>query len=376
MHRNSPWRIGLSVLALALTGATVSDSPAGAAIDSSPGAVYTQTNSASGNSILSYNRSALGILTFAGSTPTGGLGTGGGLGNQGALTLADGGRALLAVNAGSSDISALAVSPGGLSLINRVPSGGAMPVSITSRGKLVYVLNAGGVNNISAFTIGVNGALSPLPGSTRPLSAASTGPAQIEFSRDGRLLAVTEKATNKVVIFTVGNDGRASGPFVTDSHGSTPFGFGWGHRGELIVSEAFPGMANASAVSSYAASPSGNLTVVSGSSPTHQTAACWVVVTDNGKFAYAANAASGSISGYRILKDGSLELLDPSGVTAAIGNGSGPVDMALSAGSRFLYVVNRGHGTVGMYRVESDGGLTALGTVDGIPPTATGLTAR
>ena len=85
---------------------------AGALLASTAGAatVYTETNSASGNAIQIYQSAADGSLTLASIVSTGGLGTGAGLGNQGALALSDGGRWLYAVNAGSNDISVLSVS--------------------------------------------------------------------------------------------------------------------------------------------------------------------------------------------------------------------------------------------------------------------------
>ena len=67
------------------------------------GQVYTTTNSAAGNSVLAYDRSADGSLSPAGSYATGGTGSGGGLGNQGGLVLS--GNWLAAVNAGSNEVS-------------------------------------------------------------------------------------------------------------------------------------------------------------------------------------------------------------------------------------------------------------------------------
>lgn len=93
--------------------------------------------------------------------------------------------------------------------------------------------------------------LTPLADSTRPLSDAAASPAQISFSPNGRLLVVTEKATNRLATYTVDRDGRASGPMAYASAGMTPFGFAFTSRGYLIVSEAFGGAVDASAVSSY-----------------------------------------------------------------------------------------------------------------------------
>src|SRR5262245_38615002 len=65
------------------------------------GLVFTMTNSPAGNAVVVYDRFADGSLALAGLVPTGGTGTGGGLGNQGGLILSEQGDRLLAVNAGS-----------------------------------------------------------------------------------------------------------------------------------------------------------------------------------------------------------------------------------------------------------------------------------
>src|SRR5207302_1359279 len=86
------------------------------------------------------------------------------------------------------------------------------------------VLNAGGSGNITGFTVGAQGDLSPIAGSTRPLSGSAVGPAQIQFSSDGGLLVVTEKATNKIDTYTVDQDGLATGPNTQNAAGVTPNG--------------------------------------------------------------------------------------------------------------------------------------------------------
>ena len=329
-------------------------------------AVYTLTNQASGNAVAIFTRAADGRLTAAGTVSTGGTGTGAGLGSQGALALNDEGQLLFAVNAGSNEISAFQVNPEGrLSLVERSPSGGTRPISLTVHGHLVYVLNAGGSGNISGFTIDANGALTPLAGSTRPLSGPAVGPAQVAFSPDGGLLLVTEKNTNLIDIYTVGDDGVATGPTSVASAGITPFGFAFGPADGLFVSEA------AGTASSYDVSDHGRLTVVSGAVPTHQGAPCWLVVTTDGRFAYTANARSGSISGFIIGASGSLSLRDPSGQTATVGAGN--TDLALTA--RYLYQLNGG-GTITALQVQEDGGLAILGVVGGLPAGVAGLVAR
>ena len=115
------------------------------------------------------------------------------------------------------------------------------------------------------------------------------------------------------------------------------------------------------------------MTLVSGAIATHQGAPCWVGVTKNGRFAYSANAASGTISGFAVATDGALTLLDASGVTATVGPGN--LDLALSVNGRYLYQL-RGSGPITALRVESDGHLTTLGVVGNMPGSVAGLAAH
>lgn len=340
------------------------------------GAVYTMSNATTGNEILQFDRAADGTLTPAGSFATGGFGTGGGLGNQSALVLSAGQRWLFAVNAGSNEISVFAVKRGGLELVDKVSSGGARPVSLSVDQDLLYVLNAGGIDNITGFNVSRRGKLTPLPGSTRLLSGTGTAPAQVQFNPQGNVLVVTEKATNLIDTYIVGDDGFASGPFVHASAGVTPFGFAFDRRGRMYVSDAAGGVPGASSVSSYRVAGDGNIQAISPTAANTQTAACWVVISNDGRFAYTTNTGSGSISGYRIAKDGSLTLRDTDGRTGVTGDGSGPLDMSLSRDGRYLYTLNSGSNSIGAFGVAKDGGLTALPGFSGLPVSANGLAAR
>jgi len=179
---------------------------AAGAATASAGTVYTETNSAGANAVQIFQSASDGSLSLAATVSTGGLGTGAGLGNQGALALSGDDRYLYAVNAGSNEISAFTVSDAGLTLVDRVPSGGTHPISVTTHGRLVYVLNSGDSGNISGFHVGPDGHLRPISGSSRPLSSATAGPAEVSFSPDGSTLVVTEKALNQFAIYTVEDD--------------------------------------------------------------------------------------------------------------------------------------------------------------------------
>ena len=334
--------------------------------------VYTMSNDPNGNAVLAYKQRADGRLSSGREFPTEGLGTGGGLGNQGAL--ASDGDFLFVVNAGSDDISVFRIHRGGLALVDRMPSGGVRPVSVTVDRDLVYVLNAGS-DNIAGFTLGRGGRLHALPGSEQPLSGAGVGAAQIQFSQDGRSLIVTEKATNLLVTFSLNRAGLPTGRQQFTSPGQTPFGFALGHARLVIVSEAAGGAANASSVSSYRIRRDGALQVLDAAVPTHQSAACWVAITPDGRFAYTTNTGSDTLSAYRVRPSGQLKLLQDDGIAARVGAGGAPIDMTFSEQGEFLHVLNSGDHTLTTFRVGFFGQLTRVGNVSGLPVGANGLIA-
>jgi len=342
-----------------------------AALREERGAVVVATNATASNALLVFPRGADGSLGTPVSYPTGGTGTGGGLGNQGGLVAA--GRYLLAVNAGSNDISVLTREDGRLRLTDRQPSQGERPISVTVDGRLVYVLNAGGAGNIAGFRLREDGTLEPIPGTARPLSTAAAGPAQIGFSPDGRFLVVTEKANNVISLYRVRHGGLAEGPEVFPSTGQTPFGFAFDRRGLLLVSEAFGGTAEASALSSYRIGEHGGLRPISPSVGTTETAACWVAVTPDGRFAYVTNTGSATVSGYRVGRRGRLTLLDPDGVTGT--TGAAPIDLAFAEEGRLLFTLNSGAHSITGLAVGRDGSLHMAGGAPDLPVGANGMIA-
>lgn len=349
--------------------------PAAASQDlGGPGVVLTATNDAQANAVMAFRRGAGGRLTDADAVFTGGAGTGSGLGSQGALVLDGPGRHLLVVNAGSDTVSLFQIGPHGLELADVEGSGGSQPISVTVHGDTVYVLNAGGDGNVSGLHIDRDGTLSAIPGSTRPLSGAGPGPAQVSFSPDGRIVVVTEKMTDSIVTYRrSGADGLLGDPVVTPSEGRTPFGFSFDHRSRVLVSEAAGGMAGLSSVSSYEILDDGHLTPITAALPTTQSAACWLVTSVNGRYAYVTNTGSASVTGLAVAKGGALSLLEPSGVSAPAG--MSPIDAAVSRNGRFLYVLNGGDDTISSYEVGAHGQLEPLETVGGLPASVNGLAA-
>lgn len=104
---------------------------------------------------------------------------------------------------------------------------------------------------------------------------------------------------------------------------------------------------------------------------TGQRAACWAVVTKNGRYGYVTNAGTGNISGVAIGHDGSASLLDADGVTAI--TGGNPTDAALSGNSRFLYARVSATNEIAAFRIGSDGSLAELPSLTGTPDGLAGL---
>lgn len=345
-----------------------------------PGFVFTQSNDSESNEVIAFKRDADGSLAESGRYATGGQGTGGGLGSQGAVALSNNNQLLLAVNAGSNELSVFAVQPDELKLLDTVPSGGEQPISVTVRKSLVYVVHAGGSGNITGFRLTHEGTLTSLPGSTRNLSndgiGAAPGPAQISFTPNGDYLIVTEKPSNMIGVYAVAQNGTAGAPSFTASSGETPFGFSFSRKNTLVVSETFGGNNALSATSSYNISQDGALELISGTIESGQTAACWAVTTSNGRFTYISNTGSGTITGYYADHLGNIELLNADGVTGDTGGtDSTPIDMALSNNSRFLYVLNTGTDTILSYSIQADGSLDAMSTIS-VPASSVGLIAK
>ena len=135
-------RAGRILLIAVLTIAIGSSIPSNAQTKFAAGAVFVMTNAADKNEIITYERGTDGSLSESRRVATGGRGSGGTtdpLASQGSLTLTQDHSFLLAVNAGSGEISVFRVHGAILALVDKVPCGGSEPVSVAQHNNLVYV---------------------------------------------------------------------------------------------------------------------------------------------------------------------------------------------------------------------------------------------
>ncbi len=368
---------------VAIAAGSAAASPPGPHGSRVVGHVYVDDNTAPANTVAGFDRHADGSLTAIPGSPfaVGGAGTGHPNASQGSLQLSDDGRYLLAVDAGSNQISVLRIKPDGslqTAAGSPVASNGVDPVSIGVHRDLVYVANAGpgsstGDTNYTGFRLDGGGHLRAIPNSTYVLSNDSK-PGQVLFNRDGTKLAGTRIATSKIDSFTVGHGGQLTpapgSPF--DAQAFSP-AQGWGQLGaefsptrpdQLFVSDAhtaaggaaFPGL-----VSSFFDAANGALTPIGAPVANDGGASCWVEISHDGRFLFVVNTASATVSSYSIGHGGTLTFLQSTGTGQL---GAGAEDARLAPDGKTLWVVEAGTNAVTGFSVHG-GTLTPLAAIPG-----------
>ncbi len=373
MHLHARIAGTIGVMVALITAGLAGTAQVAAAASGVVGHVYVNDNTAGTNTIGGFDEHADGTLTAMSGSPftAGGAGTGTIVGSQGSLQATSDGRYLLAADAGSDQISVVRVRPDGtLSPAQGSPvaSGGIEPVSIAVHDGLVYVANEGNGttgSNYTGFRLNSGGHLTPIAGSTIPLPATAN-PGDILFNGTGNNLigievGTTDPSTFLIDSFVVGEYGRlspaAGSPFAAEAAG--PFGseFSPTDPAHLYVSNAHGGTGNGS-VSAFSVTGDGALGSI-GASPyaDGQTAPCWVEISHDGRYLFAVNTGSTTISSYAIQTDGSLVHLSDTAFSSGLG--IRPFDARLDAGGNNLYVVDAAIDAVTIFSVDG-GTLTEL----------------
>jgi 6-phosphogluconolactonase len=328
------------------------------------GYTYVDGNTAPANTIDGYARHADGSLTPLAGSPfaAGGEGLGTGLASQGAIQATGDGRYLLAVDAGSNQISVLRVTAGGVPVLVGQPasSNGIKPVSVAvSPSGLVYAANSGtGGSNYTGFRLSPGGTLTAVRGSTYTVPDGS-GLGDVFFNAFGDHLIGTRTGTSLIDSFLVLPGGRLlaapGSPFTGQGLGQLGAEFSPTSPSELFVSNAHNG-ALLGTVSAYHDSLLGRLSPI-GSSPyaDGQTAPCWVEISHDGRYLFAVNTGSGNISSYAIDPGGSLTLIG----STPIAGGGADIDARLSPDGRYLLVDGSGMHFISVFAVNG-GSLTEV----------------
>jgi 6-phosphogluconolactonase len=331
--------------------------------------VYVQSNEAAGNRVFLFRRGEDGTLSEPVTVPGGGRGDDvPHLTSQGSVVLASDGRWLLVTNAGSDDVSLLALE-GEPQVVTVVPSGGSEPKSVAERNGLVYVLNTGD-RCLVGFRLSED-ELVELPGSRRELQGGAD-PAQVGFTPDGAGVVVTDRGANAILVYPVGGDGLLGDPQSTASAGPTPYGFTFAVGDTLVVTEAFGAAKGKAAASSYRLDR-GSAELVTSSVGNGRSEICWAVASVDGRFVFTTNFADGAVSRYSVSSGGEL-VLDDAVAAVAVEGQPGLRDEDITGDGRFLYAIDADGGRIFGWRVD-EGALNPLGSWNGLPRTVAGLAA-
>ncbi len=239
-----------------------------------------------------------------------------------ALRIDPNGRLLLVANYDAKTVTAFAINAatGGLSGAVTIPVGSnPSDLAMDRTGTFFYVANDGDAS-VSAFRLGVNGALSTIVGS--PI-ATDAGPVAVAVDPSGQVLYVATENNNAVTAYTItaGTGGLTRGATIHT----------WGTPTSLTVT----GSASA--------------------------------ITYTPTFAYVANTDSNNVSAYSV---------DPAtGLLSAIAGspfvaGPGPVSIALDRFNRYVYTANGASPLIGGNVINMSGFTVnpATGALTAISP--------
>ncbi|KAL2831595.1 nitrous oxide reductase [Aspergillus pseudoustus] len=351
----------------AVGAAPAPDSRACSPPDGEAGAAFALTNAPDDNQVIAFSRSATGKLTQTGAYSTGGRGIGVDFDTQGGLQLSPDHKFLYAVSPADDKISVFAVDGSCLERVQVIYAGDQpLAVALKEDGSLAYVLD-GSVASTGIFGFHVNsrtGRLTAINNATIPISTPIGVPGAVLFSPDGKSIAVTSKVGSLIDVFSIDDTGLATGPVSTIvSSGLRPFGAVYRDDGTLFVVESGLPVLTNTAVSTYRLdnATSTYLSALTRSEKNQQTDGCWIVLGgEDDEFAFTANFVSGTVSSYAVAVNGTVSLID--GEAAFTGEGSEPVDLAVTPDKAFLYNLLRGDGAIVGWKIEENGTLSSVGT--------------
>lgn len=323
---------------------------------------------------------------------------------------------LFATNGGDNTVSSFSVGDdGGLTLVDCVPSGNAVDgrsgtakaLSFAASSGTLYVLHSFGPDHLRVMKVSGDGklALTDAKHTMNTPEKTDRVPTEAIISPDGRFLVVgttfdrpiahvglypngapilwapneagsyTLIASNVpdpdgIVVFPIQGDGSLGEGMFQDAKGGSPFAITFlNHQPDTFVIGYAVGdgcaLAKIDANGRIDVQPVAKIDVSAGS----PAELCWVVVSPDDKFVYAANFGYGWISSFR-LEDGKLAIAKdvacpkvPGDGTALGLNGivtSGPADNWITPDGGFLYQIYGNAGKLVGYATERDGTLTKV----------------
>lgn len=205
---------------------------------------------------------------------------------------------------------------GKLKEISKLPTGGLAPchISLDRSGKFVFVSNyMGGV--VMSYKIDSDGSLNQHQQINLD-SAESAHAHSVKISGDNRYAYIADLGNDKIWIFDF-KEGNL-----------TP------HSQEYVA-------------------------LKENSGPRHMSFA------KNGSFVYSMNELNNTLSVFKVLKDGGLELIqDISSLPDSYKQASSGADIHIHPSGNFIYASNRGHNSIAIFKIENSGKLQ---NVDFVP---------
>ena len=241
-------------------------------------------------------------------------------------------------------------------------------------GGFAYAANnqGGSGGSISQYTIGPNGALTPM--TTPSVATGGNDPRDVTADPSGKYVYATNITSETVSQFTVGADGSLTAMatptlLVGDTSGGKlyyPMGITVHPTGKY----AYLVNNQMGTINQYTVGSDGSLTAMA--TPTVGTGG-WpvaIAVDPSGKWAYVPNGDYSNVAQYAInATTGALSTM-----AAAVPTGSNAYDIKLTPNGKYAYVANYGSGFISQYNVDATTGvLTAMAVpTAAIPSSGTG----
>ena len=329
--------------------------------------VYTNNNE-SPNTVTAFSVGPGGTLTLVGSPfPTRGDGSGL-FAASNTATVAIRKKFLYVANTGSNNISGFSINTttGALTPVPDSPfaTGGigsilGISLAVTPNGKFVYAGNAGS-GNISAFSVGSNGALTSIAGS--PFSAGGS-PDGIKASPNGKFLGVALPFSNSVAMFRIGSNGAlapVNSPLAQGGTGGSDAASSvdMSCKSNLL----FAAIANSTEteVGVSTISSSGALSPIAGSPFAFfgGVNSSVGILSPNNQWLFVSNQDSSTITSLDVGSNGSLAQV--SGSPFSNSGAFDPNGMATNAEGTLLYVANGDNTVTGFSINNSNGSLSPV----------------
>ena len=224
------------------------------------------------------------------------------------------GTAYVSSYASSGAVGQFGIGPGGeLTSAGFAATGAADPwfEAVTPNGRYLYATNNDATGSVAQFAIGTSGTLTALSPATVPAGAYPTG---IAVSPDGKHVYVAEYHSGAVAIFDVGGDGTLT-PNSTQATETAnldgPYGVAISPDGKsLYVPNRGYGSPGGTSLAQFDVASNGTLapkatpTVAAADGLTN--GPTYVVITPNGRFAYATDYLNSSVFQYTVGAGGEL----------------------------------------------------------------------